>query len=97
MLRRYLLAGLPACGLCGRRMESAWSNGRAAYRCRHGQTSAMAPDPARPKNTYVRGQADANRLGQVCSSKYSDSTHTAPRMGRPSANPVRWTLNLRSR
>ena len=35
-------------------MESAWSNGRAAYRCRHGRTSAMAPDPARPKNTYVR-------------------------------------------
>ena len=54
MLRRYLLAGLLACGLCGRRMESAWSNGKAAYRCRHGRTSAMAPDPSRPKNTYVR-------------------------------------------
>jgi site-specific DNA recombinase len=24
------------------------------YRCRHGRTSAMAPDPARPKNAYVR-------------------------------------------
>jgi hypothetical protein len=54
VVRRYLLAGLIACGLCGRRMESAWSNGRAAYRCRHGRTSAMAPDPARPKNTYIR-------------------------------------------
>jgi DNA invertase Pin-like site-specific DNA recombinase len=54
VLRRYLLAGLLACGVCGRRMESAWSNGRAAYRCRHGRTSAMAPDPARPKNTYLR-------------------------------------------
>ena len=54
VLRRYLLAGLLACGLCGRRMESAWSNGRAAYRCRHGRTSAMAPDPARPRNTYIR-------------------------------------------
>jgi site-specific DNA recombinase len=39
---------------CGRRMESAWSNGKPAYRCRHGRTSAMAPDPARPKNIYVR-------------------------------------------
>ena len=28
VLRRYLLAGLLACGLCGRRMESAWSNGK---------------------------------------------------------------------
>ena len=54
VLRRYLLAGLLACGLCGRRMESAWSNSRPAYRCRHGRTSAMAPDPARPKNTYIR-------------------------------------------
>src|SRR4029077_4182203 len=57
VLRRYLLAGLLACGLCGRRMESAWSNGKAAYRCRHGRTNAMAPDPSRPKNTYARGQA----------------------------------------
>jgi site-specific DNA recombinase len=54
VLRRYLLAGLLACGLCGRRMESAWSNGKAAYRCRHGRTSAMAPDPGRPKNIYIR-------------------------------------------
>jgi len=30
--RRYLLGGLLACGVCGRRMESAWSNGKAAYR-----------------------------------------------------------------
>ena len=54
LVRRYLLAGLLVCGLCGRRMEAAWTSGRAAYRCRHGHTSAMAPDPSRPKNTYVR-------------------------------------------
>jgi Recombinase zinc beta ribbon domain len=53
-VRRYLLAGLIACGRCGRRLESCWSYGRPAYRCRHGYTSATAPDPARPKNTYVR-------------------------------------------
>ena len=52
--RRYLLAGLLTCGACGRRLESAWSNGRPAYRCRHGHTTAAAPDPARPKNIYVR-------------------------------------------
>ena len=54
VLRRYLLAGLLACGVCGRRMESAWSNGKPAYRCRHGRTTAAAPDPSRLKNTYVR-------------------------------------------
>jgi site-specific DNA recombinase len=52
--RRYLLAGLLVCGVCGRRMESAWSNGKPAYRCRHGHTSASAPDPCRAKNTYIR-------------------------------------------
>jgi len=54
VVRRYPLAGLLACGVCGRRMESAWTNGKPAYRCRHGRTSAIAPDPSRPKNTYVR-------------------------------------------
>ena len=34
--RRYLLAGLLACGRCGRKLESAWSNGKPAHRCRHG-------------------------------------------------------------
>jgi hypothetical protein len=53
-VRRYLLAGLVACGRCGRRLESAWSNGKPAYRCRHGYTSATGPDPGQPKNTYVR-------------------------------------------
>jgi hypothetical protein len=52
--RRYLLAGLLACGRCGRRLESAWSNGKPAYRCRHGHTTATHPEPGRPKNTYVR-------------------------------------------
>ena len=52
--RRYLLAGLLACGRCGRRLESAWSNGKPAYRCRHGHTSAPARTPRGPKNTYVR-------------------------------------------
>ena len=52
--RRYQLAGLLACGTCGRRMESAWSNGKPAYRCRHGHTSAATPEPGRAKNAYVR-------------------------------------------
>ena len=53
-VRRYLLAGLLACDQCGRRRESAWSNGKPAYRCRHGHTSSTRPDPGRPENTYVR-------------------------------------------
>jgi hypothetical protein len=52
--RRYLLAGLLACGRCGRRLESAWSNGRPAYRCRRGHTSATGAEPGRPRNAHVR-------------------------------------------
>jgi site-specific DNA recombinase len=52
--RCYLLAGLLRCGICDRRLESCWANNRAAYRCRHGHTSASRPDPDRPKNLYVR-------------------------------------------
>jgi hypothetical protein len=35
-------------------MDSAWSNGKPAYRCRHGHTSAAPPDPGRAKNAYLR-------------------------------------------
>jgi hypothetical protein len=35
-------------------MESAWSDGKPAYRCRHRHTTATKPDPARPKNAHVR-------------------------------------------
>ncbi len=52
--RRYRLAGLLVCGICGRRMESTWSNGRAAYRCRQGHASAVPPGLGRSGNAYVR-------------------------------------------
>ncbi len=52
--RRYRLAGLLCCGICGRRAESCWSSNRPAYRCRHGYSSSSVPDPGRPKNAYIR-------------------------------------------
>jgi site-specific DNA recombinase len=52
--RRYLLAGLLICGGCGRRMESAWSNGKAAYRCCRGHTTASRRGPEQLKNAYIR-------------------------------------------
>jgi site-specific DNA recombinase len=52
--RCYLLAGLLVCGGCGRRMESAWSNGKPAYRCRHGHTTASRRGPGQPGNAYIR-------------------------------------------
>jgi len=70
--RRYLLAGLLRCGLCGRRLESAWSNGKPAYRCRHGYTSATRPDPGRPKNLYIREDQILPRLATLAILHASD-------------------------
>jgi hypothetical protein len=60
--RCYQLAGLLRCGTCGRLLESCWSNGKAAYRCRHGHTTATRRDPARPPNAYIREDQILPRL-----------------------------------
>ncbi|MFD0200394.1 MULTISPECIES: zinc ribbon domain-containing protein [Saccharothrix] len=52
--RVYLLAGRLQCGLCGRKMNSHCSHGRAAYRCRHGHTSARTRPEGAPGNLYLR-------------------------------------------
>ncbi|MFI0486039.1 recombinase family protein [Actinomadura sp. 9N215] len=52
--RVYALAGSVVCGICTRRMDSHWANGRAGYRCRHGHTSAKLRKPDQPRNLYVR-------------------------------------------
>ena len=76
--RRYLPSGLLVCGMCGRRMESAWSHGRPAYRCRHGHTTAAKPDPGRPKKAYVREDRILPRLGAL----HALMTEAPPAEGR---------------
>ncbi|WP_205717907.1 recombinase family protein [Actinomadura soli] len=48
--RTYLLRGLLRCALCGRRMEGAWNNGRANYRCHH----LRATGTDLPRSVFVR-------------------------------------------
>jgi site-specific DNA recombinase len=50
----YLLAGLVRCAIRGRLPESYRSNGKPAYRCRHGRTTPTRLDTARPGNAYIR-------------------------------------------
>ncbi|WP_433475027.1 recombinase family protein [Spirillospora sp. CA-142024] len=59
--RSYLLRGLLRCGLCGRRMQGAWNNGRANYRChhRHGGREDW------PASVSVREDAITSHLGAV--------------------------------
>jgi DNA invertase Pin-like site-specific DNA recombinase len=49
----YQYTGLLLCGECSRRMEGTWNNGAAAYRCRHGLSSAHRPS-RRTSNAYIR-------------------------------------------
>ena len=72
---RYLLAGLLACGTCGRRLESAWSNGKPAYRCRHGYTRATGPNPGRPANLHVREDQIVPRLAALAILR-ADGSHS---------------------
>ena len=51
-IHAYQYTGLLLCKECARRMEGTWNNG-AAYRCRHGHTSAKNPAERAP-NAYVR-------------------------------------------
>jgi len=85
--RRYLLAGLIACGRCGRRLESCWSNGKPAYRCRHGYASSASPDPGRPRNTYVREDQILPHLAAVAILLAGD----AGKPGRTSGGPGQLT------
>jgi site-specific DNA recombinase len=54
--RRYLLAGLIRCGICGRRMEGTWNHDRPYYRCQvHRDDTVDRQD--HPRTVYVRESA----------------------------------------
>jgi len=84
--RRYLLAGLPVCGGCGRRMESAWSNGKAAYRCRHGHTTASRRGPGRRNLRGARTSGEPIPSTTNATSPAAEPS-TWPRSGSGSAIP----------
>jgi site-specific DNA recombinase len=52
----YALTGLMFCGICGRRMQGSWNNGRAYYRCEFPAEYAIAEDK-HPKTVYRREDA----------------------------------------
>jgi hypothetical protein len=89
--RKYLLAGLLVCGTCGRRMESAWSNGRAAYRCRHGYTTAAPPDPDRPGNAFIREDRALAQLAAL----HTPLSGAAPAQGRRRRTRRVWMPGVR--
>jgi hypothetical protein len=99
--RQYLLAGLLACARCGRRLESTGSNGRPAYRCGHGYTSAAGTDPAGPGTPMsVRTRSCRPwRPSPACSLATARPSAAAPRRSPPPQDrgPHRPAQSFRSR
>ena len=83
--RRYLLAGLLTCGQCGRRLESAWSNGRAAYRCRHGYAAPLSLIPS-GRRTSTCARTGSCRTWPPCPSS-SPATRRRTAQARPASPP----------
>ncbi|MEV4218809.1 recombinase family protein [Nonomuraea sp. NPDC049725] len=52
--RAYVLRGLLHCGVCARRMEASWNNGRTHYRCKFPTKYALANKIEHPRTVYVR-------------------------------------------
>ncbi|MFL6072451.1 MAG: recombinase family protein [Mycobacteriales bacterium] len=50
----YVLRGLLYCGLCERRMQGSWNNGKAHYRCVFAQEYALANRVEHPRSVYLR-------------------------------------------
>lgn len=72
-VRVYLLAGMLLCGLCRRRMDSHWVNGRSGYRCRHGYNSTKPRSRDAPKNLYLREDHLLDELMRQLSSRLGEA------------------------
>jgi DNA invertase Pin-like site-specific DNA recombinase len=70
--RTYLLRGLLRCGFCGRRMEGAWNNGRANYRCHH----RRGEQENWPASLSVREDEITSHLGALLIRALADTRQT---------------------
>ncbi|WP_261561840.1 recombinase family protein [Frankia tisae] len=50
----YQLRGRMRCGICQRRMQGSWNNGKAHYRCVYPDQYALANHVKHPRSVYVR-------------------------------------------
>ncbi|WP_206061002.1 recombinase family protein [Nonomuraea basaltis] len=52
--RPYIFRGLIFCGVCERRMQGSWNNGKPHYRCVFPREYAQANSVEHPRSVYVR-------------------------------------------
>jgi site-specific DNA recombinase len=84
--RRYLLAGLLACGACGQRMESAWSNGKPPTAA--ATATPAPPRPIRPgRRTPTSAKTASCRTCRPCTSSWPVQS-PPPGVGARAAEPA---------
>ena len=74
----YQLRGLIFCGLCERRMQGSWNNGRPHYRCVYPTEYGLANHTEHPRSVYIRQDLIVPRLDQWLSRAFGPDqlTHT---------------------
>jgi hypothetical protein len=69
----YQLRGLLFCGICERRMQSHWIDGRDYYRCRFPQEYALANKIKHPSNVYLREDVVVPKLDRLLAKLFAPS------------------------
>jgi site-specific DNA recombinase len=70
--RTYQLSGLLTCGLCGRRMQGTFNNGREHYRCQFAAEYAVAKGVDHPKTVYLREDRVTAALDEWIATIFAD-------------------------
>jgi site-specific DNA recombinase len=68
--RGYALRGLLRCGICGRKMQGSWNNGKPHYRCTFLSEYAAKNKVSHPASVYLREEQLLPRLDEWLSRKF---------------------------
>jgi Recombinase zinc beta ribbon domain len=85
--RRYLLAGMVRCGICGRRMQGQWKHGQPYYRCKDPSDYPIDETP-HPKSVYVRESATNSSESSRAIERSSPSIATAMCVALRRSTPI---------
>jgi site-specific DNA recombinase len=75
--RGYALRGIVRCGLCGRRMQGSWNNGKRHYRCTFLDQYAAKNKVDHPPSVYVREEQLLPQLDAWLARKLDPAAFTA--------------------
>jgi site-specific DNA recombinase len=68
--RPYALRGLMRCGICGRKMQGSWNNGKPHYRCQFLSQYAAKNKISHPASVYLREEQVLPHLDEWLSRKF---------------------------